>query len=506
MEKSSFDHSTRLKMSTFGICANFDFGRMDRFFSKIMFKYLSMDSPSDDIPWLDGKEAVEGDLDEVLSAELLYLEDWLMPTEIEQKTRFLTITKFANVLEYYYPTAVVIPQGSSATDTYLPTSDIDLIVTKLLTHDSHDVIKVLKNVSKLLWKHKLIVQGYVIPGARVPIIKCIDRCFGYHIDICVSNVNGVLNVPRVKNIMRANPMLRPLLIFMKLFVFLFDIDDPATGGFGSNLLINICLFALQSYKTYNGGREAKNVGQVLLYLMDVLGNKINYFLCGISTVFGGLLFSKRLTDQLEFQCPFAFVFEDPQLHDVFIGSRTQKTLNLQAEIKRAYTKIIDLVHSPNDENGKAFSILNTFLPSLDDIIERREQIRKVGELLDASPSDFASAIENSISKIWLQKETNQMTIFRNKVIDTTPEPPRRSRELNRSLSNPDGFTRNGYKSQRENEFQRKKDFQSRAPQAMNVWQHKKKKPFNKAMDFPIIHEMKKSSSFKKFKKHKKLFL
>ena len=469
----------------------------------LMFKYLSMDSPSEEIPWMEGKDPLEGDLNEILSKELLYLEDWLSPTKLEQKTRFLTITKLSNVIEYYYSTAVVIPQGSSATETYLPTSDIDLIVTKLLPQDSHDVIKVLKNICKLLWRHKLIVQAYVIPGARVPIIKCIDRCFGYHIDICISNVNGVLNVPRVKNILHTNPMIKPLLIFMKLFVFLFDIDDPATGGFGSNLLLNICLFAIQSYKTYNDGQEPQNVGQVLLYLMDVLANKINYFLCGISTVFGGLLFSKRLTDHLEFKCPFAFVFEDPQLHDVFIGSRTHKTLNLQAEMKRALIKINDFINATHDE--KTISILNSFLPPLDDIIERRSQLQKVGELLDASPADFADAIENSISKIWLQKETNQMTIFRNKIIDTAPEPPRKSRELNRSLSNPDGFDRNEIRRQRENENQRKKDYQVRSQQTMNVWQHKKKKPFHKGFDFPIIKEVKRSPSFQKFKKQKKPF-
>lgn len=286
-------------------------------FASFKFPFSSSEeTEASTTPWMEGKPQITGDIHELLSQELHYLEEWLSPTEIEQKTRLLTIMKISNLIEYYYPSVVVITQGSSATGTYIPTSDIDLIVTQNGSDDSHSVVKTLKEITKFLWKHKLIEQGVVIPHARVPIVKCVERCFGYHIDICISNVNGVLNVPRVKKILTTHPMLRTLFMFMKLFVFLFDIDDPATGGFGSNLLLNICLFAIQSYKTMNGGQEPENVGMVLCYMMDVLGNKLNYYLCGVTTVFGGQLFSKRLTDQLDFQCPAAFVFEDPQLHDL----------------------------------------------------------------------------------------------------------------------------------------------------------------------------------------------
>ena len=451
--------------------------------------YSSEESEAPNIPWLDGKPLLKGDLHEMLSNELKCLEDWLSPTEIEQKTRLLTILKISNLIEYYYSSSVVIAQGSSATDTYLPTSDIDLIVTQVKIDDSHTIVRMLKDITRLLWKHKLIEQGVVIPHARVPIVKCVERCFGYHIDICISNVNGVLNVPRVKKILTMHPMLRTLFMFMKLFVFLFDIDDPATGGFGSNLLLNICLFAIQSYKSVNGGKEPQNVGSLLLYLMDVLGNKINYYLCGVTTVFGGQLFSKRLHDQLDSQCPAAFVFEDPQLHDVFIGCRTYKSLTLQQEMRNSLEKIQSAIESPPDD-GQYQSILDYFLPDVSDIVKRRQQIREMGELMEFDPEKFVSIVSSPESRIWKDKETNPVTIFNNRVIRITPEAepvrnfqvPKRS-FINRSLSTP--------------------EVSKAAEPKKNVWKTHAKKKFNKNIEPPTFKESKSPFTAHMNKKAKK---
>ena len=85
----------------------------------------------------------------------------------------------------------------------------------------------------------------LVLGARVPIIKLVDSMFGFHIDSCASNINGVLNTPRVTNILAHNPIVRPVLMFFKLFIWASDIDEPFTSGFGSTWILNFVHFGVQ---------------------------------------------------------------------------------------------------------------------------------------------------------------------------------------------------------------------------------------------------------------------
>lgn len=346
------------------------------------------DSNSDDYesgPWCKVKKYFENDITERLEHELLDIETWLQPTQAEKHIRLLTITRFINVIEASYPGCSCIPQGSSANETYLPTSDIDLIVIGL--PEGTNVIDILKGLTKIFWKSSLISNAHLIPNAAVPIIKLIERPFGFYIDICVSNINGILNIPRVKNYLSTYKYLRPLLVFLKLFTLIHKIDDPATGGFGSNQLLNIALFAIQACQNIS------NLGQVLLFLLDVLGNKINYFLVGFSTVGSGALFSKWRLDQLSANCPQAFVCEDPQFHDRFIGIHTSKSLELASLCKQALNAII---RNDPDQSSPISSFIK--LSDINEITRRRSEIQYFYTSMTGLKSSDFGRITDSTSK------------------------------------------------------------------------------------------------------------
>ena len=449
-----------------------------------MKRAVSFEQDHKKAPWLEWNSSPKGDLPHSLSQELKYIEKWLKPTEIEEKTRLLTIEKFSNIIETHFPPSSVIVQGSSATETYLPTSDIDLIVTNLSKNEARETEKTLKNITKLLWKHKIIVNGFIIPFARVPLIKCVDRCYGYRIDICISNVNGVLNVPRVQKILSFNPMLRTVLIFMKLFVYLYDIDDPATGGFGSNHLLNMVLFAFQSFSATHDGKEPENEGEILLYLMDIIANKINFFLCGVSTISDGYLFSKLKSEQLDCQCPIAFVFEDPQLHDVYFGMRTRKTNNLRLEVKKALTI---LKRYGETSTHSSPSPISSFLPPVFEIENRRRQIGRAGELLDASPYEFSRSVSLVSSKTWAEKNEKKNLGFKNRVIQVSPdpEPAFKPKPIPRSMSSPTGFEKKKIIPQK------------------SVWGRKAIKDDATEVTKPSFAEIGRSWSFHRIRKYKK---
>ena len=342
-------------------------------------------------PW--NKETIyqEKEFSERLEHELLDLEKWLQPTPGEKHLRLITIMRFTNVIETQYPGCVCIPQGSSSNGTYLPTSDIDLIVLGL--PEDQDVIEVLQLLTKIFWKSSMISNAHIIPNASVPITKLIERPYGFQIDICVSNINGALNISRVQKYITEYHYLRPLLIFLKLFTFVHKIDDPSNGGFGSNQLLNIALFIIQS--TFSYELEKKNLGDLLLFLFDVLGNQFNYFLVGFSTVGNGSLFSKWRLDQLTSSCPHAFICEDPQFHNNFVGGHTSKSLEL-AELCRQASQLI--LH--NDESHKSLISALFSEANLEPIIRRRSELEHFYIMLNTLRSeDFGRLVESTPKRI-----------------------------------------------------------------------------------------------------------
>jgi hypothetical protein len=288
--------------------------------------------------------------------------------------RSLTSTRFSNVITHEYPEALVIPQGSTATETSLPVSDIDLIIFNL-PPDARP-IAILSRLVKIFARSNMTSRGVVLMNAAVPIAKLMERAYGFNIDICIANINGALNVPRVQRVIQLLPFFKPLLMFLKLFTFALGIDDPPKGGIGSNQLVNFVLFALQTY------RADGTLAGALLHLLDIFGRRLNYFLAGISTVDGGRLFSKQSLKLLTAECPQALVCEDPQFHGSFIGRRTAMSVDFRESCEHAREVLLDYDYT----RGTG---ITAFMPNIDPIIARRGDLAKWHKLLFKSPEALA---------------------------------------------------------------------------------------------------------------------
>lgn len=329
-------------------------------------------------PWGGDTKYLQETLEERLDQEIYDIVKWLDPTSAERKLRLLTIARFSRVIEQRFPGCYVIPQGSSATQTFLPTSDIDLIVMNLPSGE--DPVQVLRLMSKVFQKSKMVNHVLVIGHAHVPIAKLVERPFGFHIDLCASNINGALNIERMGNIMTKHPLFRTVLMFFKLFVWAYGIDDPAKGGFGSNLLMNLVHFGFQSRP------DISSPGEMVLYLFDVIANRINFFLTGVTTVGGGALVSKLKRDLLTDQCPNALIFEDPQFHGNHIGVRTSSIDDFVIACSNALQ-----VMKLRDHNR--ISPVSSFMPELTGMISRRDELARFARLLDGPVKYFAAAAD-----------------------------------------------------------------------------------------------------------------
>jgi hypothetical protein len=329
-------------------------------------------------PWALNHRYLQDSLEDRLSEELTDLDAWLSPSDSEMQLRLLTVTRFAAVIEAEYPGSLVIPQGSTATATCLPVSDIDLIVFGI--HPQVDQAAVMKSFVKIFQCAHMICKGCVLEHASVPIVKLIERPFGFHIDICIGNINGALNIARVNNMFSQVPMFRPLLMFMKLFATAYQIDDPSQGGFGSNQLISIALFAIQT------SPQPASLGGLLLHMLDLFGNRLNFFLAGFSTVSAGRLVSKRSLGLLKGQCPQTLVCEDPQFHGTFLGRFTFAAIELRKQCAHARAVLLDYDFTRG-------SGITAFLPGIDKILARREELAQWSKLLSKPPGKFAYLAE-----------------------------------------------------------------------------------------------------------------
>jgi hypothetical protein len=323
-------------------------------------------------PWALDHQYLQASLDDRLSEELTDLDAWLTQTPAESHLRLLTMTRFSNVIRHIYPDAIVVPQGSAATETTLPVSDIDLVIFNV----PESPIVVLKTVLKTFFKAEMICQGIVVAKATVPIAKLIERPYGFHIDISMSNFDGALNIPRIQRTIENFPFFRPLLMFLKLFTFAHKADDPSRGGLGSIQLVNLALFALQTF-----GPDG-TLAAALLHMLDLFGHRLNYFLTAISTVDGGRLFSKRSINLLTADCPHALVCENPQIRGRFIGDKTSVSLLFRDSCRNA----LEVLHNYDytRETG-----ITAFMPNIDPIIARRAELIKWHQLLVEDPDQFA---------------------------------------------------------------------------------------------------------------------
>ncbi|OHT06628.1 hypothetical protein TRFO_25230 [Tritrichomonas foetus] len=115
-------------------------------------------------------------------------------------------------------------------------------------------------------------------------------------------------------------------------------------------------------------------------------SQLNYFLTGISTVDGGRLFSKRKLDIISSTCPQAFIFEDPQFRDNFFGVRTSHSLSLISLCRTA-------LHAIAVHDFVKRSAVMTFLPDIDELLDRRCELEKFGRLLEKSLYEFSRTTE-----------------------------------------------------------------------------------------------------------------
>lgn len=228
---------------------------------------------------------------ERLHQELVDLAAYLGPTAAESAARALVVRKCDTVVRKLFPGKKVECFGSFETGLYLPTSDIDLVVIssngKLTDMDDDTFIRPpLRKLARALIKAGIADSRsvQVISKARVPIIKFVDRLTGHPVDISFNIASGLDGARFLKEQLSIYPAIRPLLLFLKLFLDLRGLNEVFRGGLGSfsTACLLISFFQLHPLIQLGYLKPDDNLGILLIEFLELYGRLLHYEKVGIS--------------------------------------------------------------------------------------------------------------------------------------------------------------------------------------------------------------------------------
>jgi DNA polymerase sigma len=125
--------------------------------------------------------------------------------------------------------------GSTESDLMLPSSDIDLCV--LAGNDNHNAKRSVFTLANAFRNCGTARDVTAIAHARVPIVKFTDKITGLSLDICFDNPTATEGGKLKRSRMHDLPALKPLVLVIKQFLAVRQMNETFSGGVGSFLVL-----------------------------------------------------------------------------------------------------------------------------------------------------------------------------------------------------------------------------------------------------------------------------
>lgn len=147
--------------------------------------------------------------------EFLCLAQILQPNVRESFTKYNFICQdLYNFLSSRFPYIQVHPFGSTLTGLGFNNSDIDVFLSNVKETEDAE-IECLHIVKRLLNNSKRFGNCFVIPGAKIPIVKCVHSSTGIKCDINIKNMLGVCNSKLIHYFVSIDMKIRQTIIVLK---------------------------------------------------------------------------------------------------------------------------------------------------------------------------------------------------------------------------------------------------------------------------------------------------
>ncbi|KAK7514815.1 hypothetical protein IWZ03DRAFT_443430 [Phyllosticta citriasiana] len=242
-------------------------------------------------PWCIFDHSATENIGLWLHKEIIDFYEYVKPHEIEQTVRLELIDRISNILEESFPTATVCSFGSFASGLYLPTADMDLVLVsrQFISNGMPQVgqsRKQLYRIASLLERGGVTQPGTteVIAGARVPIIKLVDRVTGLKVDMSFENNTGIVANGTFQEWKAQYPAMPIIATLVKQFLAMRNLNEVFSGGLGGFSVICMVVHFLQLHPAAQSGNmlPEEHVGEIFMGFLQYYGTKFNMYNTRIS--------------------------------------------------------------------------------------------------------------------------------------------------------------------------------------------------------------------------------
>lgn len=219
-----------------------------------------------------------------LHNEVLAFYNWVKPRQFEQIVRQDIVDRLERAFQKRYSGVQIRAFGSFASGLYLPTADIDLVL--LSTSFMKTGIRAFGERKGQIYAFAgfvktsgLAVDGTVeaIAGARVPILKWVDKLTGLRIDMSFDNDSGILANTTFQEWKQQYPAMPVIVSVIKQFLLLRGLNEVPTGGLGGFSITCIVTSLLQHMPR----NQERNIGSLLLDFFHFYGKVFDFEKTGL---------------------------------------------------------------------------------------------------------------------------------------------------------------------------------------------------------------------------------
>ncbi|XP_065827162.1 terminal nucleotidyltransferase 4B-like [Oscarella lobularis] len=334
-------------------------------------------------PWRKQRPYPDGVIG--LHEEILDFNEYIRPRRAEHNMRMDVVARIETAIVSQWPSAQVSCFGSFKTMLYLPTSDIDIVV-----FGEWQVLP-LKTLERLLVDNGIaeVESIKVLDKAKVPIVKLTDRETLVKVDISFNADTGVTSAALIEDFMRRyDPVLQTLVVVLKQFLLLRNLNEVFTGGISSYSLILMAISFLQLHPRSGSTGKDANLGVLLIEFFELYGRNFNYSNVGISVLKGGRYFDKnKFYEQMgDGFMPSLLCIQDPFDEKKDVGRSSYGALQVKQAFDYAYIVLVQAVLNPEPPRFRGeTSTLSRIIRVPQDVIKYREWVMRKWTLRGSSP-------------------------------------------------------------------------------------------------------------------------
>jgi non-canonical poly(A) RNA polymerase PAPD5/7 len=209
---------------------------------------------------------------------------YVKPRDFEDVIRTKLVEDLrARIKHSFDPYDDILPFGSFPAGLYLPTADMDLVLlSRAFMHKGYQPYgsrNFLHKFSAFIRRNNLALDGSIetIVGAKVPLVKYIDRLTGLKVDISFENDTGLVANKTFQDWKTMFPAMPILVTLIKHILAMRGLNEPVNGGIGGFAVTCLVVSLLQHMPQVQSRTmiPEHHLGEILMEFLDLYGNQFD---------------------------------------------------------------------------------------------------------------------------------------------------------------------------------------------------------------------------------------